>query len=162
MNSYSPALYQLCQPSLESPCHCDLIASLFIYAACWLSTFEKYKGFFFFQWGPHPCSIGMSSAVVPDIVPLLIMAPPGALPLACLQLHWFFLWAHMACLRTMPLLLFFKSPLTSFSSWVSVICNGHMTLSSLLLHHLLDPIVWYFLELPAMSILPYWVVFLVV
>ena len=47
MNGYLPVLYQLHQPSLESPCHHDLIASLFIYTACQLSMFENYKINFF-------------------------------------------------------------------------------------------------------------------
>jgi len=75
MNSYLLALYQLCWTSLELPCHCNLIASLFIYAACQLSMFENYKIYiyFFFWLGlPHPCSIGTSSAVVPDDIPSFV------------------------------------------------------------------------------------------
>ena len=89
-------------------------------------------------------------ACLTTFLPLWMMAPPGALQSACLQLHQLFLWAHMACLRIMHPLLSFELPLTSFSSsWVFVVCNGHTIPSNPILHHPLDPMVWCFLELLA-------------
>jgi len=68
---------------------------------------------------------------------------------------WFFLQAHMACLRTVPPPPFFELLSTS-SSWVFIICSEHMTLSILLLHRPLDLMVRWSLVLPAMSILLNW------
>jgi len=159
MNSYSLVLYQLCWPSLESPCHCDLIALLFIYAACQLLMFEKYKIFFFFFDEVFLILVPLVHCwqlCLIMFLPLLIMAPPGALLSVCLQLHWFFFKLIWLIWGQLPPLLFFKLPLTSlFLPGFFVVCNGHMTPSSLLLHHLLDPMVWYFLELLAMSTLPF-------
>jgi len=151
VNSYSTALYQLCQLSLESPHHCDfncLTGSSMWHIGCrhLRSNTESFCFFCFF------CFF------------LFLFFPMRS---SSSLFHWYVvgscawwcsvLYAHMAHLRTVPPPPFFESLLTSSSSsWFFIICSEHMTLSIPLLHHPPDLMAWWFLALLAMSILLYW------
>ena len=141
LSGYSPALYQLHQLSLESPHHCNLIALLV--HPCGTSAVNVWeviqKVFFLFFLNevfliPVPLVFHQQLCLMVFLL-VLLLAPLGALLVVYLLCHQFFLWAHMACLRTVLPPPFFESLSTSSSPWVFTVCSEHMTPSIPLLHH---------------------------